>query len=294
MKKIFFGMTVDDVALADWCKVENFRRLIDFLDAENIPGTFFIVPIDEVSGLSFSELPGGYVETLQAAHGHGHCIAQHGLRHNRFELGIPPTMILDLPHETENKRYAHENAAALEREHSAKNCRARLRQGRDILEHALGFRITGFRAPALQESPGMFQALAEEGYQFDSSNCLQETGWDYILDRMDVPPREITRARWEKMRAKSQGIMLPLTCDYTWYLTPGKYEAAMRLAQQDFRQCLEADIPYITVCHVDPVYEGEGIRFLRELFAFARTETARSGWELEFATLATIAEKVAV
>ena len=29
-------------------------------------------------------------------------------------------------------------------------------------------------------------ALKEEGYLYDSSLCLQETGWDYILDNMDV------------------------------------------------------------------------------------------------------------
>lgn len=292
MKKIAFGMSVDDVALADWCKVENFQRLIHFFDSENIPATFFIVPIDEASGKLFSELPGGYPDIIQAAQLRGHCFAQHGLRHNRFELGIPPEMILNLPHEAENKRFAHENAAALEREFSVENCRDRLRQGREILENALGFKISGFRAPSLQESPGMFQAIFEEGYQFDSSGCFQETGWDYLLDRMHVPAREITRERWEKMRAKSHGLMLPLTCDYTWYLTAEKYQVMMQLAQHDFRQCLETDIPFITVCHVDPVYEGEGIRFLQELFAFARTEAAKNGCELEFATLQTIAEKL--
>ena len=289
MKKIFFGMTVDDVALADWCKVENFRKLIDFFDDEGIPATFFVVPMDEESGLPFNELPGGYVEIIQAAQQRGHAFAQHGLCHNRFELGIPPDMILDLPHEVENKRYARENAEALAKEHSTENCRATLRKGREILEKALGFPIRGFRAPALQESPGMFQALFEEGYFFDSSACLQETGWDYILDRMDVPPREITRERWQQLRRKFQGCLLPLTCDYTWYLTPEKYAAAMRLAQHDFRQSIEADIPFVTVCHVDPVFEGEGIRFLHELFEFARNEAARMGRELHFENLETIA-----
>ncbi len=292
MKKIFFGMSVDDITLANWCKVENFRKLIDFFDGEEIPATFFVVPVDEESGLPFDKLPGGYAEIIRAAHEHGHAFAQHGLSHNRFELGIPPDMILDLPHEAENKRFARENAEALAREHSVENCRVRLRQGREILENALGFPIRGFRAPALQESTGMFQALAEEGYLYDSSACLQETGWDYILDRMDVPPREITREHWQQLCSKFHGCMLPLTCDYTWYLTPEKYAAAMHLAQHDFQQCLEADIPFITACHVDPVFEGEGIRFLHELFAYARTEGARTGRKVCFENMETIAEQI--
>jgi peptidoglycan/xylan/chitin deacetylase (PgdA/CDA1 family) len=292
MREFFFGMSVDDVALANWCEAKNFRKLIDFFDSEGIPATFFVVPVDEESGLHFNQLPGDYAEIIRAAHRRGHAFAQHGLSHNRFELGTPPAMILDLPHEAENKRFARENADSLAQEHSSENCRTKLRQGREILEKALGFPIKGFRAPALQESPGMFQALAEEGYLFDSSNCLQETGWDYILDRMETPPREITRERWRQMRAKSHGLMLPLTCDYTWYLTEEKYAAAMRLAQHDFRQCLEADIPFVTVCHVDPVFEGEGIRFLRELFAFAHKEAPRMGRKITFANMDTIAEQI--
>ena len=30
MKKFYFGMSVDDVALKGWCKPENFRHLIEF------------------------------------------------------------------------------------------------------------------------------------------------------------------------------------------------------------------------------------------------------------------------
>ena len=86
MKKFFFGMSVDDVTLAHWCKVENFRKLIDFLDLEKIPATFFVVPVDEESGKPFNQLPGDYAGIIRAAHEHGHAFAQHGLSHNRFEL----------------------------------------------------------------------------------------------------------------------------------------------------------------------------------------------------------------
>ena len=286
---MYFAMTVDDVALRDWSKPKNFQHLIEFFVQEGLSATFFVVPIDEETGKPFYTLSNDYIPLIRDGMAAGLNFEQHGLRHNRFELGIPPAMVLDLPHEVENKRYAKENKAFLEQEHSVANCRKRLAQGKRVLEDAFEAYITGFRAPALQESPGMFTALKEEGYCFDSSKVLQETGWDYILDKMDVPPRKITRARWQGLREQSHGLMFPLTCDYTWYLTPAKYAKAMELAKLDFRSCMSENIPFVTVCHVDPVHGGEGIRFLSELYRFAKDECAVKGEKLDFVNLKQLA-----
>ena len=291
-KPFYFAMSVDDVALKGWSKPENFEHLIEFFQAEKVPATFFVVPIDEESDQPFYTLSDRYLPTIKNAKKLGFDFGQHGLRHNRFELGVPPDMVLDLPHEVENKRYARENAAALAADHCVENCRARLRQGREILEKAFGFEVKGFRSPALQESPGMFQALAEEDYTYDSSNCMQETGWDYLLDKMEVPPRKITRERYESLRAKGCGLMLPLTCDYTWYLTCERYAKTMEMAIQDLQSCMEQDIPFVTVCHIDPVHEGEGLRFLHELYAKAGEMAAAADLDIEFVNLQTLAEKV--
>ncbi|MDD3886068.1 MAG: DUF2334 domain-containing protein [Victivallaceae bacterium] len=292
-KKIYFGMSVDDVALRDWSQAGNLQKLGEFFDAEKVPATLFTVPVDESTGQPFPVLDPAYPRLLGELGKQGHEIAQHGLRHNRFELGVPPAMILNLPHETENKRFAAENREALERDHSVANCRERLREGCGILEDILACAITGFRAPALQESPGMFTALAAENYRYDSSVCLQETGWDYIMGALAVPPRPITRARWRQLRAKAALPILPLTTDYTWFLTRDKFDAALKLARHDYLACVAAEIPFITVCHVDPVMAGDagaGLLLLRELYALARADAAEHGYELEFATLNTIAE----
>ena len=285
----YFGMSVDDVALKGWCKPENFRHLVEFFRTERVSATFFVVPIDEESEKPFYTLSADYLPVIKEAAPEGFDFEQHGLRHNRFELGVPPAMVLDLPHEVENKRWAAANREFLEKDHCVKNCRARLKQGRNVLEDAFGFAVTGFRAPALQESPGMFAALKAEGYVFDSSCAMQPTGWDYILDKMDAVPSKIDRAVWERNRAKSHDLMLPLTCDYTWYLTPGKYGQAMKLAEHDLDASLAADIPFVTVCHVDPVHEGEGLRFLHELYGLARVKAAAAGREPVFANLKDIA-----
>ena len=289
-KKFYFGMSVDDVALDGWSTADNFAHLVSFFQEQAVHATFFVVPIDEVTDKPFMTLDSRYLDIIKDAHAKGFCFGQHGLRHNRFELGVPPMMVLDLPHEAENKRWAAENADFLAKDHSVENCRARLRQGRKILEDAFGFPVNGFRAHALQESPGMFQAIKEEGYTFDSSCCLQETGWDYILDKLDVPPRDITRERWMALNRKGYGLSFSLTCDYTWFLTPEKYDLVMKLAKHDFQQCLAADVPFVTVCHVDPVHQGEGIRFLTEFYAYAREEAARQGREISFETLENIAK----
>lgn len=290
MEKYYFGMSVDDVALDGWSKPENYAHLIEFFKSEGVKATFQIVPIDEATDKPFYTLSSDYVTLTKKAYEDGFCFGLHGLRHNRFELGVPPMMVLDLPHEVENKKWAEANREFLEKDHCLANCRARLQQGRKILEDALGFKINGFRAPALQESPAMFEAIRDEGFLWDSSLCLQETGWDYLLDKFDVQPREITRARWEAVNQKGYGLTLPLTCDYTWFLSEDNFDRMFELAKHDFLQSLAVNVPFVTLCHVDPVHEGVGIKFLHEFYAFARIVTAAAGKELCFETFDNIAK----
>ena len=145
-KKFQFAMTVDDVALAHWYCEKNFRNLIAFFDENGVKATFFVVPVDEESEKPFYEVFPELPEIIKAARANGHAFGQHGIRHNRFELGVPPAMVLDLPHETENKRYAAENKEALAADHCVENCRARLKQGRKA-EAAEAIYLAGMETP---------------------------------------------------------------------------------------------------------------------------------------------------
>ncbi len=285
----YFGMTVDDVALKHWSTPDNLEKIMDFFCDEGIRATFFVVPIDEESDTPFFKFDERYLPLIQQASKDGFRFGQHGLRHNRFELGIPPAFVLNLPHEIENKRWVEKNQDILLSELTVNLCRERIRQGRKVLEDAFGFPVLSFRAPALQESPAMFAALKEEGFLADSSCLLQETAYDYYLDRMDAVPQEITRKRWEDIRRKGHGLTFPLTCDYTWDLHDNHYAKVMDLAKHDFRQSLENDIPFVTVCHVNPVFDGEGIRFLHEFYQFAKETTEAIGRKLQFTTLEELA-----
>lgn len=68
---MFFGMTVDDVALEHWSKRDNFSHLLEFFTEEKIPATFFVVPVDEVSdkpiGMAFPE----YIPLIREAYKKG-------------------------------------------------------------------------------------------------------------------------------------------------------------------------------------------------------------------------------
>ncbi|MBO5668122.1 MAG: polysaccharide deacetylase family protein [Lentisphaeria bacterium] len=288
--KFYFAMTVDDVALSHWYCEANFRNLIRFFDQEGVKATFFVVPVDEETDKPFyevfPEIPGIIKEAVKS----GHAFGQHGIRHNRFELGIPPAMVLDLPHETENKRYAAENREALEADHCVENCRARLKSGRDILEKVLGMPVRGFRSPAVQSSRGMFQALAE-AYDYDSSLVWQQTGWDYLNGHTEVLPRKLDAERYAQITLQCPGIEYPLACDYTWFLPPERYELTLALARHDIDSCISLGVPFVPVSHVNPVYEGEGIRMLKDIFAYARQAAEAAGKELEFINLEKLSEK---
>src|SRR5262245_27956437 len=93
---MIFCATVDDVCLEGFSSEEHMVSLLRFFQELNVRATFFIVPRAE--GVPLGSRP-RYVELLQQAAAEGHAVAQHGLEHDRFETGIPPRMVLDLPHE---------------------------------------------------------------------------------------------------------------------------------------------------------------------------------------------------
>ena len=166
--------------------------------------------------------------------------------------------------------------------------RATLREGREIVEAAIGGPLAGFRAPALQVCGNLFRALALEGYRYDSSAFLQERGWD-LLNGVASAPRAITRARFDRAQPGGALLELPLTTEYSWDLTRAGYAAARELLEHDLRACAAAGIPFVNLSHVSPIQAGEdnqGFRLYRETLAAAQ----RAGLEGRALTLSAIAE----
>lgn len=281
---MIFCLTVDDVCLKGYSTEEDMHVLLRFFRAEGIRSTFFVVPRAE--GIRLQERP-GYVDLLKQAAAQGHALGQHGLEHDRFETGIPPRMILDLPHESESRKRLEKEQAAIEEGLTVPKLRERLGQGRQILEDALECPIKGFRAPCLSTCENLFTALSAEGFSYDSSMYLQEGGWD-LLQGKALAPRPISRLDFDRSQHSSGIRSLPLTTEYTWYLRQTDFEATMALAQHDFDSCLRAGIPFVTLAHVSPLKQCEngcGFDFYRRLIGYAHEATSIAGDELRLLNL---------
>lgn len=268
-----FGFTVDDIGYDGYSTEEHLRNILDFCDELKIKATFFAVPI--VKGKRLDKRP-EYISILKEAIANGHEVSQHGLTHDRFEVGIPPQMILDLPHEGPTREYLQKNRTSIEESHTVPKIRKTLATGREIIENAIGDKIVGFRSPALQSCPSMFVALEAEGYEYDSSVYMQEAGWD-IINGIEFTPAEINKSVFKNARKTSYSLELPLTAEYTWYLGKQKRNSAYELALHDFKACAKAGIPFVNVSHVSPIQEGDdgnlGFDFYRNLISEARDES---------------------
>ena len=143
-----FCLTVDDVGYVGYSSESHFANLLDFFKQEGVRATFFTVPLDR--GVPIGKRP-LYVELLKRAILEGHEIAQHGLEHDRFEVGVPPDMIMQLPHEGPARRRLASHRKAIEAALATDRIRARLSEGRKLLEAAVKEKVIGFRAPGRKD-----------------------------------------------------------------------------------------------------------------------------------------------
>ena len=294
MKKIVtWGFSVDDIGMEGYSTEKHLDNILAFFHEQQIRATFFAVP--EVDGKRLSARS-GYVALLRKAIQLGHEVAQHGLNHDRFEIGIPPEMILNLPHEGPSRQFLAENRAKLADEHTVKKIRQKLCTGRKIIEDASGAPVRGFRSPALQTSDNMFIALAEEAYAYDSSLYFQKAGWD-ILNHLEYVPQEINQERF--CQAQKQALLeLPLTAEYTWYLEHVDFAKTYELAVHDLECCMHTGVPFVNLSHVSPIQEGRdgnlGFEFYRKLIAHAKISATQANFELRATTLLEIAEQISL
>lgn len=264
MTEDYWSFTIDDIGLDGYSTEKQLNNILDFCDERQTKATLFVVPVSENKRMD-QRL--GYVSILRDAIKRGHEIAQHGIEHDRFEIGIPPEMVMTLPHEGPARKFLAENRDKLAAEHTVEKIRRKLRLGRKILEDAVEKSVQGFRSPALQSCDNMFIALSEEKYKYDSSTYLQKAGWD-LLNDIEEEPQKINRERFNSLQKSKTMKELPLTADYTWYLKKGNFDKSLNLAIHDYEACMKAQIPFISLCHVGPIHEGDddlGFELYRKL-----------------------------
>lgn len=278
MDSFHLAVTADDVGMDGYSTPEHLDNVVSFWESEGLKGTLFVVPRWEGREIGDSA---EYVALLKDVVTRGHEVAQHGLDHTRFQTGIPPKMVLDLAHEGPAREYLAQHRDEIDASHTMSHLRAVLATGRRILEDALGIPMMGFRAPCLSTCDRLFEALQAEAYQYDSSTVFQDAAWAMISNPdTDVSPLPITRERFQRMQTQGSMRTWPISAEYTWYLKREYAESFLGLAKHDLDACLAAGIPFVPVCHVSPVQEGDpgqGFDLYRKLLAHARTRAEAAG-----------------
>ncbi|MBQ0104547.1 MAG: DUF2334 domain-containing protein [Armatimonadetes bacterium] len=267
MKKLKVAMSCDDVALDGWSTPEHLLELIKFYDKFGLKGTFMVVPVYE-DGTYFTKQK-EYIAILKDAMEAGHTIGQHGISHDRFEIGIPPQMILDLPNETESKRRVAEEYDSLVAEHTLPKIIDKLTMGKNILEDAFEREVKGFRSPSLQTSDNMWKAFDLVGYTWDSSYALQPTAWDILNGKKDSSFTEFEiNPIW---KSHKNFETFPLSGEYTWFLPDEDFDLTFALAKHDIDRCSDLGLAFIPVCHVSPINlcpNGNGYKMYEKIIEY--------------------------
>lgn len=235
--------TNDDI---EFGKSSELKYQLDFLDRHEIPGVFFLVPrsvrgdIDQDPEL---------LRLIESARGRGHEFYQHGFLHYAFECGVPDLGMFALDpgacREFDVKR------AEIEALHTFEALVEMLDNGRRIWRRALGDDSMGFRPGWGAFCTNLYRALAALGYQWVSSRLPCMTSWLWNAGRWEEPvdfrdgiptaPHRLPQGIWEFPIAGDYGFRVPNH--------PGKIDAMVSLALQEFDVYFERGDPMLIVSH---------------------------------------------
>jgi peptidoglycan/xylan/chitin deacetylase (PgdA/CDA1 family) len=264
MTETLFCLTNDDAGSQ---QPELFGALLDFLAAQRVPATFFVVPA--AGGVPLDEKP-EWVDLLHRALDEGHELQHHGFNHGVFEFGVPPGFMLDIiPEARERWRREPESVRA---GHTLDILSDKIARGLEILTPILGYVPRGFRSGCLAICDEMYQALASQGFRWSSNLVVNPMGWRYINRdydagepwQADVPPRPFL--------SKAGLIEVPMVSEYTWLLQPGDLERHYGLVKCDFDRARRESGVFVALSHYYAMTGkyATGLKVYERLFAYAR------------------------
>jgi peptidoglycan/xylan/chitin deacetylase (PgdA/CDA1 family) len=143
------------------------------------------------------------------------------------------TALADAGHEIASHTHTHRLLTDLD----ADERRTELTESRQVLQSVTGERVTGFRAPAFDIPDDHFAALADAGYEYDSSivSCRRIPGWyggEHDLHRPS-PATAVDPTAPETVTELPAGVMpwvrLPLTGTWLRFFGPRYTVAGMKL-----------------------------------------------------------------
>ena len=240
MRETLFCLTNDDAGSQE---PELFGELLDFLAAQRVPATFFVVP--NAGGVPLDKKP-EWLALLRRAMDEGHELQLHGFEHGVFEFGVPPDFMLDIIPEA-RARWERE-PDAVRAPHTRAALGEKIARGLEILHHALGIAPQGFRSGCLATCDEMYQALADHGLRWSSNRVVNPMGWRYINGHYDagepwqpdVPPHP---------HPYKGLIEVPIFSEYTWLLEPADQERQFDLLRRDFERARVTSGLFVTLSH---------------------------------------------
>lgn len=172
MRAIF---TNDDAGAATSpAAVAAFQLVIDWLNAQGIPGTFFWVPEPHDHDVAHEV----WTPALLAAREQGHDFQLHGLSHaNCLEFGIPQESTWRANPRPITEYRAHQEY--WEGQHRRESLRGKLERGLAHYERIFGGRPVIFRSPCFGVCAQMYEALHDVGLQHSSSRGINPTATAY-------------------------------------------------------------------------------------------------------------------
>ena len=265
MAEMLFAFSNDDAGMQE---PELFAELLDFLDEQKVPATFFVVPHGGDKPLDQKPEWHG---VLQRALDAGHDLEHHGFDHGScFEFGIPPYFMLDILAPETQAAYA-QTPEQFTRHHGYDRLVDKLLRGREILSRILGYTPRGFRAPCLAMCDNSYRALHDLDFVWSSNEVVNPMGWRYInrdYDRGEpwqptVPPHPY----------RHNGVIeAPMHSEYTWYLEPGDVDRHFALIKADFDRTRAEGGAFVVLSHYYAMTGkwATGQEVYRRLFAHAR------------------------
>jgi peptidoglycan/xylan/chitin deacetylase (PgdA/CDA1 family) len=244
-----------------------FRELLDFLAAQRVPATFFVVP--NAGGVPLDE-KSEWLDLLRRALDEGHELELHGFEHGVFEFGVPPGFMLDIIPEA--KARLKREPEAVRAPHTRAALGEKIARGLEILNRALGVRPQGFRSGCLATCDEMYAALADNRLRWSSNRVVNPIGWRYIAGNYDagepwqpdVPPRP---------HPYTAGLIeVPMHSEYTWLLGPDDLERQFDLLWRDYERVRATSGVFVALSHYYAMTGpyATGLRVYERAFARAR------------------------
>lgn len=270
MAEKLFVLTNDD---AGGQEPELFAELLDFLVEQEVPATFFVVPMH--GGQSLDNKP-EWRALLERALAAGHDLEHHAYDHSTcFEFGVPPYFMLDIMPEARDKFI--DEPQFFTQHHGYQTLREKLERGREILTRTFGYTPRGFRSPCLSACDNLYQALDDMEFEFCSNEVINPLGWRYINRAYDTGEdwhTEIPHGPFPRTDGLTE---VPMHSEYTWYLEPQDVDRHFELAKNDLDRAIAEGKPFVTLSHYFAMTGrwASGLEVYRRLFAYAREQGVR-------------------